>query len=278
MVFILIKKDLKAFVLILWGTITVFLIFYIIISKATSKVDKDYKKLDLELESYNINYYTVYEDDSLMKYKVYKLSIIGENDKFRNKLEESSYWSKNKFYEYEMKRFYERVGEERIELDRENLYYYANKGIYAIFDLKNEKLYYLKSYIYGTHNNYSNILGVNTENYIKREIYSVREGIQYDGLDYYVYEFSKENGQDIVKKLDSNSKWSKNRLDDSILDDFEYNKEVLEIKNGYYHYELVCRTSDENKKHNFTKEEATGWEIGVYDADKNILYYYWQSI
>ena len=148
----------------------------------------------------------------------------------------------------------------------------------AIFDLKNEKLYYLKSYIYGTHNNYSNILGVKTENYIKREIYSVREGIQYDGLDYYVYEFSKENGQDIVKKLDSNSKWSKSRLDDSILDDFEYNKEVLEIKNGYYHYELVCRTSDENKKHNFTKEEATGWEIGVYDVDKNILYYYWQSI
>ena len=137
----MIKKDLKAFVLILWGTITVFLIFYIIISKAISKVDEDYKKLDLELESYNINYYTVYEDDSLMKYKVYKLSIIGENDKFRNKLEESSYWSKNKFYEYEMKRFYERVGEERIELDRENLYYYANKGIYAIFDLKNEKLY-----------------------------------------------------------------------------------------------------------------------------------------
>ena len=121
-------------------------------------------------------------------------------------------------------------------------------------------------------------LGVKTENYIKREIYSVREGIQYDGLDYYVYEFSKENGQDIVKKLDSNSKWSKNRLDDSILDDFEYNKEVLEIKNGYYHYELVCRTSDENKKHNFTKEEATGWEIGVYDVDKNILYYYWQSM
>ena len=92
------------------------------------------------------------------------------------------------------------------------------------------------------------------------------------------YEFSKENGQDIVKELDYNSKWSKNRLDDSILDDFEYNKEVLEIKNGYYHYELVCRTSDENKKHNFTKEEATGWEIGVYDVDKNILYYYWQSI
>ena len=77
--------------------------FYVIISKLTFKVDEDYKKLYLALESYNINYYTVYE--------------------------------------------------ERTELDRENLYYYDNKGIYAILDLKNEKLYYLKSYIYGTHNN-----------------------------------------------------------------------------------------------------------------------------
>ena len=40
-----------------------------------------------------------------------------------------------------------------------------------------------------------------------------------------------------------------------------------------YYVEQVMKT----KKHNFTKEEATGWEIGVYDADKNILYYYWQS-
>ena len=65
---------------------------------------------------------------------------------------------------------------------------------------------------------------------------------------------------------------------DDKLDDFKYNEEVLSIENGYYHYELVCRTSDENKKKNVTKENATGCEIGVFDADKNILYYYWQSI
>ena len=93
-----------------------------------------------------------------------------------------------------------------------------------------------------------------------------------------MYEFSKEQGKEIIETLEKNSKWNKNRLDDEILNDFEYNNEVLLIKNGYYHYELVCRTSDENKKHNFTEDEATGWEIGVYDADKNILYYYWQSI
>ena len=71
----------------------------------------------------------------------------------------------------------------------------------------------MKSYIYGTHNNYSNILGVKPEIYIKREIYSVREGIQYDGLDYYVYGFSKENWHDLVKKVDiklwrKNNKWN----------------------------------------------------------------------
>ena len=81
----------------------------------------------------------------------------------------------------------------------------------------------------------------------------------------------------IIRNLDNNSEWGSDRLDDKILNNFIYNKDVLEIKNGYYHYELVCRTSDENKKHNFTKEEATGLEIGVYDVDKNILYYYWQS-
>ena len=46
---------------------------------------------------------------------------------------------------------------------------------------------------------------------------------------------------------------------------------MLSIENGYYHYELVCRTRDENEKKNVTKENATGYEIGVYDVDKNIL-------
>ena len=97
-------------------------------------------------------------------------------------------------------------------------------------------------------------------------------------MDYYVYEFSKENGEKILEELEHNDKWNKNRLDDNILDDFEYNKEVLSIENGYYHYELVCRTSDKYKKEHFTEKEATGHEIAVYDIEKNILYYYWDSI
>lgn len=33
-----------------------------------------------------------------------------------------------------------------------------------------------------------------------------------------------------------------------------------------------------NKKENVTKENATGYEIGIYDINTNILYYYWTSI
>ncbi len=256
----------------------IFLVNYIFISKTIFKTDRDYQELGLGLESYNISYYTVYDDDVLQKYKEYKLSISAEKEEFRKKLEESDYWSRNKFYEYEMLRFNREISNGKVILDREDLYYYDNNGAYAIFDLKNEKLYYLKSYLYGTHNNYTDILGVKTKNYNKREIYSVREGLQYDGLDYYVYEFPQEEGQNIVKELEENPKWSRERLENKILENFTYTQEVLEVKNGYYHYELVCRTSDENKKHNFTKEEATGYEMGVYDTDKNILYYYWVSI
>ena len=272
------NEKIKNVVLIISVMIIIFLIIYIPMSKAFLKTDKDYQKLELGLDSYNIDYYIVYEDDPLQKYEVYKLNMFGEKEKFRDKLEESSYWNKNKFYEYEILRFYEIVNNDIVNVDRDDVYYYHNNGAYAIFDLKNEKLYYLKSYLYGTHNNYREILGVEAKNYTKREIYSVREGLQYDGIDYYVYGFPEEKGQDIIKRLDNDSKWSKDKLEDSILDHFIYNKEVFEIKNGYYHYELVCRTRDKNKKKNITKENATGCEIGVYDVDKNILYYYWDSI
>ena len=149
--------------------------------------------------------------------------------------------------------------------------------IITIFDIKNAKLYYFENGIFNYHNNYNEILGVKTNNYKTREIYSIRGGPQNDGTDYYTYEFTEEQGKKIIEILDKSSKWNKNKIDDNILNNFEYNKEVLSIKNGYYHYELVCRTSDENKKYNFKKEEATGFEIGIYDVDKNILYYYWTS-
>ena len=76
MVFILRKENLKDF---LFVTIIIFLIFYKIVLKENSKRDEDYKKLDLNLKSYNINYYTVYEEkDSTGQYKVYKLNLMGQ--------------------------------------------------------------------------------------------------------------------------------------------------------------------------------------------------------
>ena len=268
----------KTTALIMCTVIILGLIMYIFIIKEFAKKDNDYKKLGLEIKESNIEYSTIYDYDMLYKYKVYKIKNYNNNmEKFKKQLEDNDDWSKNKFYEYIMSKFCEIKDDEKIKIDRENLYYYYKDGVYAIFDLKNAKLYCFENSILNNHKEYRNILGIETKKYNTREIHSVRGGPQNDGLDYYVYEFSKECGQDIIKNLDNNSEWSSDRLDDKILNNFIYNKEVLEIKNGYYHYELVCRTSDENKKHNFTKEEATGCEIGVYDTDKNILYYYWQS-
>lgn len=268
----------KTFSLLISIGIIVCLTIYIFILKTFFKVDNDYQKLGLELNTYNIDYYTVYDEDFFGTYKVYKLNIFRNKDEIRNQLENSPYWSKNKFYEYVMLKFYEKINKETVGLDREDLYYYDENAIYAIFDMKNGKLYYLKNYLYSTHSDYSTILEINVKGYIEREIYSVRGGLQNDGLDYYTYKFTEQKGKEIQETLNKSTKWSKNRLNDDKLDDFEYNKEVLDIKNGYYHYELVCRTSDENKKYNFTEKEATGYEIGVFDADKNILYYYWESI
>ena len=243
--------------------------------------NKEYKKLGLEIEEYDIEYCTVYTEDFWDgKYKVYKLKNYSTHsmDEFRTQLERSDLWNKNKYYEYIMKEFSEIKDEDTILIDREDLYYYNGKNAYAIFDLKNAKLYYYINRVFNHHVDYPKDLNLNIRNYISREIYDVRGGPQNDGRDYYVYKFTEERGKDIIEELKQNQKWSKNRLDDDKLENFEYNKEVLDIKNGYYYYELVCRTRDENKKKNVTKENATGYEIGIYDVDENILYYYWESI
>lgn len=243
--------------------------------------DEDYKKLGLEIDEYDIEYCTIYTEDFLDgKYKVYKIKNYNTYimDKFKSQLEESDLWDKNKYYEYIMQELSEIKDDERIPIDREDLYYYNGNNAHAIFDLKNAKLYYYINRVFNNHTDYHKDLNIDTRNYISREIYDVRGGPQGDGTDYYVYTFSEEKGKEIIEALEQNQKWSKKRLDDDKLNDFKYNEEVLSIQNGYYHYELVCRTSDENKKKNVTKENATGYEVAVYDYDKNILYYYWTSI
>lgn len=241
--------------------------------------DRDYKKLGLKIEYYDIEYYTVYEEDCLGgNYKVYKIDDYRDTiEKLKNQLETSESWNKEKYYEYIMQEFYEIKDGKRIYIDRENLYYYKGRGAYAIFDLTNAKLYYFENRIFNHYEDYHKALDLDTRNYENREIYSVRGGLQGDGADYYVYNFSKEKGEEIATILDKRQNWSKERIDEDILRCFKYNEEVKSVQNGYYHYKKVCRTSDSYKKEHFTDEEATGYEVGVYDIDKNILYYYWCS-
>lgn len=272
------KKNRILFIIIILLIIIVTNTLSIMITKFFVSVqsDTDYQNLDLKIEDYDIEYSIVYEKNFLSQYKIYK---INDNsiDRIMEQLKSITSWNKNKFYEYIMMRFYEKIDNKKVEIERDDLYYYNKKGIYAILDVKNAKLYYFENDIFNYHDNYNELLGIHVENYKNREIYSVRSGSQKDGTDYYTYEFTQEKGKEILQELDKSAKWSKEKLDDDILDNFEYNKDIFLIKNGYYYYEKVCRTSNKSKKYNFTDEEATGWKAGVYDADKNILYFYWTS-
>lgn len=242
--------------------------------------EKDYQNLGLEIEDYNIEYCTIYGYARFSEYKVYKIKNYYNDsmEKYKKQLENSNLWDKNKFYEYIMMEFYEIKENETVDIDRENLFYYNQNDVYAIFDIKNAKLYYFKKGIFDNHKNYSNILGIEIDNYIDKEVYSIRGGPQNDGTDYYTYEFTKEKGDNLEKLLEENGSWTKEKLDKNIIDCFEYNEEVNSIENGYYYYKRICRTSDERKKYNFTDEEATGYEVGIYNIDTNKLYYYWTSI
>ena len=102
--------------------------------------DEDYKKLGLEIDEYDIEYCTIYTEDFLDgKYKVYKIKNYNTYimDKFESQLEESDLWDRNKYYEYIMKEFSEIKDDERIHIDRDDLYYYNGNNAHAIFDLKN---------------------------------------------------------------------------------------------------------------------------------------------
>ena len=199
-------------------------------------------------------------------------------EKFEKQLENSKLWSRCKFYEYIMMHFYEETENKRIDIDRDNLYYYNQKDIYAIFDIKNAKLYYFEQYPFESDKDYNDILGIKINRYIYKEVYSVKGGWQGDGTDYYVYAFTEEKGKEITRSLTKSRYWKEDKLKEDILECFKYNKEVNFIENGFYYYTKVNRTSDTWKKYHFTDDEATGYEVAAYDFDRNILYYYWTSI
>lgn len=279
------KKKLLYIVLILIGLImTSYLSVQLTLLFISFKDDDtEYKKWGIDIDAYSIEYCTKYDYGWNNKYKVYKIknNYSDSMNKYQKQLEESEFWTREKYYEYIMVQLYEKQEKQKIDIDRENLYYYhtsPSQEIYAVFDLKNAKLYcFERGTFWGVVEDYSNIFGIKMNNITSREIYNVRGGPQNDGTDYYVYEFTDEKGQEIVETLNNSDIWSKEKLDDNILDAFQYNEEVMNLENGYYHYKKVCRTSDSYKKEHFTEEEATGYEIGVYDPDKNILYYYYRT-
>ena len=56
-------EKVKTISLFTSGGIIVCLVIYIFILKIFFKVDNDYQKLGIELNTYNIDYYTVYDED-----------------------------------------------------------------------------------------------------------------------------------------------------------------------------------------------------------------------
>ena len=250
------------------------------ITALITSIDKDYQKLGIKIEDYDIDYCTIYLEDILGVYKVYKINDYYEGDGLdciEGQLKNNELWSRNKYYEYIMMRFYEVEGKESTEIDREDLYYYHGNDAYAIIDIKNAKLYYYNYCILGSSDDYNEILDIKIDNYTAKEVYSIKGGWQGDGTDYYTYQFTEEKGKEIEDILNKKQFWSKEKLAEDIIDCFEYNEEVNFIENGYYYYEKICRTSDKAKKYNFTDEEATGYEVGIYDIDTDKLYYYWTS-
>ena len=269
------KRDLYIAILLILVAYTNLLSIKITSLYKTLHEDKEYEKLKLGIKDYYIDYCTIYTKDFPFQYKVYKINNSykgGSMDKIKTRLENSDVWSRKKFYEYKMMRFYEKIDGETTKLDREDLYYYNEGQIYAIIDVKNTKLYYLKDSVLKRHDDYDELLGIDLSNYIDLEIYEAKGNHpQNDGIDYYTYKFDEEKGKEIKEVLNKSQNWSTEKLDIKVLDDFEYNSEVLSIQNGYYYYETVYETNNSYKN---IEIEERGYEVGVYDCDTNIFYYY----
>ena len=202
------KKNKYIILIFLIVIATSFLSIIIINFFNSIKTDTDYQQLGIDIKDYDIEYYTVYYEDKFGKYKVYKLNNYykgDSSDRIKEEIANSNLWNKNKFYEYMMMKFYEQIRNEKIKLDTENLYYYYHNGKYAIYDAKNAKLYFYKNLLKSSEREFSDILGINTKDYIFREVYDVRGGLQFDGTDYYVYEFAKEKGKGIIETLENNT-------------------------------------------------------------------------
>ena len=84
----------------------------------------------------------------------------------------------------------------------------------------------------------------------------------------------KKYGKEIEKVLSKNKNWSKDKVNANILDYFKYNSKVKSLENAYYYYETIYKENNIYKQDNNAENIKIGAKVGVYDLNKNILYYY----
>ena len=84
--------------------IILILIIIIVTSWITTDInstidDTDYKKIGLEIGANDIEYCTIYSYNEFREYKVYKIKNYYSDsmEDFKNQLDNSELWSKNKF-------------------------------------------------------------------------------------------------------------------------------------------------------------------------------------
>ena len=111
-------KEKKIIIYIILTLTIIIATNFLSIKITSTKPDTDYQKLGLKLNEYDIDYYTVYLDDSFGEYKVYKINdnYKGNIDKIKTQLENSELWSRNKYYEYVMMRFYDKIDNKTAEI------------------------------------------------------------------------------------------------------------------------------------------------------------------
>ena len=223
------------------------------------QIDDDYQKLNLPISNDDIKYFTFYENNPLFIYKVYKLDS-SLKDKLLNHFKSYTlWWTKNKYYAYIMNLFYDIIGDNKKEIDKDDLYFYHEDYLYGIIDLKNDKLYYL-CFKQNLSINKDSLLNITTDNYVDYEIYNINNYYLNSNKDYYVYQFKDKKGKNILKSLEDNDKWSKTPLTSDKLIYFE--DKINNIENAYYYFDILPK----------------GEEIGIYDIDNNTLYYIYNSI
>lgn len=108
------------------------------------------------------------------------------------------------------------------------------------------------------------------------EIISTEGAFPADGKTYIIYYFNKESAQRILGEIESSTVWKPLEQEDY----FRIENRMKKVKNGYGYYESLDHTQEIYDRFNPVENERIGgtwlreFEIGVFDSDNYILYYY----